>query len=389
VANGPDFQPVRSGTGNDSPILNLAEGTTVNGSSVFSTFVQAEGGENPGGPGYGGSQMLTGLGGNFTAGQEGYLGFKLNGADYGWMRVVFTNNTGGTLIKDWAYNTGGGTIATGNVLQYGSTVTLDSTFGSFTLGSQITGTNQLVKTGSGTATVTGDNDYSGTTTVNTGTLALAAGASLSGSGAANIEGLHSPGGSPGLQTFEAGLGYTTGSSVQWELTGNSLGLRGTDFDGINVTGGPCRSPMGSPPPWCSMAADRRWIGPMPSGTSAAVGWSIKMPTPRRWNPSRSSTPSPSPRTRWVPHSRGHGERSRGASRATMCTSFTPPCPNPAPQCSSHWACSRCCDGANAEKPPPPAGPLAILLHRLVADCRRLTNGPSTPTRSHKPSRTSF
>jgi hypothetical protein len=44
----------------------------------------------PGAPGYGGSQMLTTSGGNFTAGQEGYLGFRLNGTNYGSMRVVLT-----------------------------------------------------------------------------------------------------------------------------------------------------------------------------------------------------------------------------------------------------------------------------------------------------------
>jgi hypothetical protein len=68
--------------------------------------------------GFGGSQDHVGS--TFTAGAEGYIGFKLNGTDYGWMRVVFTNNTGGALIKDWAYDNSGGSIATGNVLQSAS-----------------------------------------------------------------------------------------------------------------------------------------------------------------------------------------------------------------------------------------------------------------------------
>jgi hypothetical protein len=138
--NSPGFQPVRSGTGNVDAVLNLPAGTSVSGSSAFSTFVQGPNGGNPGGPGYGGSETHLGGGaGQFTAGEEGYIGFKPNGTDYGWMRVVFTNNTGGALIKDWAYQTGGSSIATGNVLQSGSAVTLDSTFGSFTLGSALTG----------------------------------------------------------------------------------------------------------------------------------------------------------------------------------------------------------------------------------------------------------
>jgi hypothetical protein len=49
--------------------------------------------------------------------------------------------------------------------------------------------------------------------------------------------LHSPGNSPGLQTFANGLIYNTGSTFIWELTANSLSGRGTSFDGVDVTGG--------------------------------------------------------------------------------------------------------------------------------------------------------
>ncbi len=172
--NSPDFQPVRSGTGSLDSVLNLGAGILVDSSSVFSTYVQGSAGDNPGGPGYGGSETHLGAGlGQFAAGTEGYLGFKLNGTNYGWMRVVFTNNTGDALIKDWAYDTSGGAaIATGNVLQDGSTVTLDSSFGSFTLASQLSGSNSLVKTGSGTATLTATNTYTGATQVENGTLVI-------------------------------------------------------------------------------------------------------------------------------------------------------------------------------------------------------------------------
>ena len=40
VANAPAFQPVRAGTGNMDPILNLGTGVTVGSGSVYSTFVQ-------------------------------------------------------------------------------------------------------------------------------------------------------------------------------------------------------------------------------------------------------------------------------------------------------------------------------------------------------------
>jgi autotransporter-associated beta strand protein len=173
------------------------------------------------------------------------------------MRVVFTGNTTGAMVKDWAYDTSGGTIATGNVLSDGSTVTLNSAFGSFTLGSQIGGSNSVIKAGDNSVTLTGSNNYSGATTVAGGTLALAPGASLahtsavtvgsggtlagcgsiSGSTTIQLGGGHSPGASPGSQTFAGGLSYLTGSSLTWELAANTVGVRGSDFDAIDVTGG--------------------------------------------------------------------------------------------------------------------------------------------------------
>ena len=272
--NSPSFQPVRSGTGNMDAVLNLGTGTIVNGSSVFSTFVQGPSGDNPGGPGFGGSEAHLGASpGQFTAGQEGYLGFKLNGVNHGWMRVVFTNNTGGALIKDWAYEDSGGGIATGNVLQNGSVVTLDSSFGSFTLGSPVTGSNSLIKTGTGTATLAAANTYSGATTVDAGTLVIAVGASTdaasavavnhtaslmvngtvngsvaaSGSllanssttvggsgtiqGAATVSGNLAPGASAGLLSFGSSLTLADTSATTMEILGMN---RGVDYDAINV-----------------------------------------------------------------------------------------------------------------------------------------------------------
>ena len=45
LGNSPAFQPVRSGTGSSSPVVNLAAGTSVGTGSVFSTFFQGAGGE--------------------------------------------------------------------------------------------------------------------------------------------------------------------------------------------------------------------------------------------------------------------------------------------------------------------------------------------------------
>jgi len=173
VANNNLLQPVRSGTGNLDTIQNLAVGTTIDVSSIYST-------------GYGGSQ--THLGTTYTAGQEGIIGFKINDSEYGWMRVVFTGNTSGAVVKDWAYDTSASSIVVGRVNQSAAsggsqTVTVSPGTGeSFALGSAVTNTggnvNHLVKTGGGTTTLTGVNTYTGATTISGGTLALGSGGSI-------------------------------------------------------------------------------------------------------------------------------------------------------------------------------------------------------------------
>lgn len=84
----------------------------------------------------------------------------------------------------------------------------------------------------------------GTLVVN-GTLASSAitvssNASLMGSGtfagAAVIAGVHSPGNSPGLQSFANGLQYASTGTLVWELWANTEAGRGTNYDGIDVTG---------------------------------------------------------------------------------------------------------------------------------------------------------
>ena len=108
------------------------------------------------------------------------MGFRFTtdgnaGPYYGWMRVVFTANTPGGVIKDWAYENNGTAIQTANVLQAPpvsgvSTVTLSGGLGqNFTLGSvmanvgvgNVTG---IAKTGAGTWTLAGPQTYARLTT---------------------------------------------------------------------------------------------------------------------------------------------------------------------------------------------------------------------------------
>ena len=228
VANNDLLQPLRTGTGDLATLLDLTVGSTIDAGSLYLSA------------GYGGS--LDHLGSTFTAGQEGYIGFKLNGADYGWMRVVFTGNTTGAVIKDWAYDNSGAAIAVGRVQQSAAvsgaqTVTLSPGTGeAFTLGSQITDTggnvNSVIKTGGGTTTLPGTNSYTGTTTVNggkllvngsvtgSGTVTVSSGGTLGGTGSISgpviVNGVLAPGAS--IESLSSGaLTMNGGSGFAYEM----------------------------------------------------------------------------------------------------------------------------------------------------------------------------
>jgi autotransporter-associated beta strand protein len=136
------------------------------------------------------------------------------------------------------------------------------------------GSLSFVKLGQGAQTLSGINTYTGDTTVTGGTLTIAStgslaagsdvtvgntaslnvlgtvngtvlvddGGTLKGNGgqfnsAVTINGTHAPGSSPGLQTFNNGLTYGSSGILNAEFVGDTLAVRGTDYDGINVTGG--------------------------------------------------------------------------------------------------------------------------------------------------------
>ena len=122
-------------------------------------------------------------------------------------------------------------------------------------GGSTTGSLSIVKTGGGTQILDGNMTYTGATTVSagslivngnqsaaTGVLTVSSGATLGGSGtiggATTISGIHSPGNSPGVQTFASNLTYSGTPTVEWELTGNTTtqGSPTRVFDQIVVNG---------------------------------------------------------------------------------------------------------------------------------------------------------
>jgi autotransporter-associated beta strand protein len=119
-------------------------------------------------------------------------------------------------------------------------------------------TSGLAKTGAGTLVLDANSSHSGATTVSAGTLVvngtlsgtgavnIAAGATLAGTGTiggnTTISGIHTPGSSPGLQSFGGNLAYA-GSAAEfvWDVsftTGdNGTPVNGGDaYDRVNVAG---------------------------------------------------------------------------------------------------------------------------------------------------------
>ena len=235
VANSSAFQPARTGTDALDPIWNFSQGNTV-GSGLGLNFASQ----------YGGSETHLGSGtGQFAPGTDGYIGFSLNG-NYGWMRVAFTENTSGAVIRDWAYATSGAAIVVGSSqtnVTGADTTMLSLTprvAESFTLGSVIANNgstiNSVNQTGNGTTVLTGVNTYTGDTTVTngrllvngtnigTGATTVAIGATFGGTGSIagtlSVSGVLSPGAS--VASFVSGaLTMTSGSTFVFEATDNS------------------------------------------------------------------------------------------------------------------------------------------------------------------------
>ena len=212
-----------------------------------------------------------------------------------------------------ALNMGGGTLRAGAAITIpsGLPFNLSGVNGAFTLNTQgftvtatnaISGVGGMIKAGAGTLALTGINDYAGATNIAAGRLAVngsltssslttvASGATLGGTGSVGATliqtgGFHAPGNSPGIQTITNGLEYQSGSTLTWELFANDTAGRGTNYDGIDLTGG-------------ALAIDPTAILALDFGTAAggsAVSWNnpfwnidqswtiIDVQSPATWN----------------------------------------------------------------------------------------------------------
>jgi autotransporter-associated beta strand protein len=178
-----------------------------------------------------------------------------------------TKTGSGKLVLSGANTYEGGTVIAAGTLQIGNGGT-NGALGSgavtnnaamifnrsdnTTVANLISGTGSVAKTGPGRLTMIGNNTYTGATTLEAGELnvngsisnsavTVQSGAYLTGSGwvgttVVQAGGTHSPGNSPGVQTVVGNLSYESAATVLWELVANSTSGRGTNYDGIDVTG---------------------------------------------------------------------------------------------------------------------------------------------------------
>ncbi len=194
---------------------------------------------------------------NGTSGSRGVLetGYLVEGSGAGGGKINFD----GGVLRATAHEANFlRDFETGDVQLLAGGAFIDTNGFNVGISQVLQGSGGLVKQGGGRLTLSGSQAYTGLSTVEAGTLHLAAASSLAGGvlvqagatfsgagvigGAASIFGNHSVGAtaaaSAGIQTFSQNLAYGSGSSVNWELFGNtaSTGDRGVGYDGINVNG---------------------------------------------------------------------------------------------------------------------------------------------------------
>jgi autotransporter-associated beta strand protein len=215
----------------------------------------------------GGATLALNAASSFTGGTANFT------AQASRINTSGTTTFGNTAFEYWGTGTATqGVILGGNILVNDNTVanftnngsgnlgvmslnsanrTIDvGTGATLNMGWNVSGTSVgITKNGTGSLVLNASNTYSGATIVNAGTLivngslaagsalTVASGATLGGTGtingAATVNGNLRPGNSPGVLSFGSSLTLGSTAEITMELNGTT---RGTEYDGINVTG---------------------------------------------------------------------------------------------------------------------------------------------------------
>jgi len=313
-------------TGSGGGAGGLGASSSITGSAVL----YAAGGGGGGQTGGAGTSGISGNGGDTSStGAPGAANTGGGGGGGGSVDIAGESRSGGAggsgvvIVRyHGAEAATGGTVSVGSGSASGYTLHTFSTLGTsaFDLSGVdmnqrlgvvhngiISGSGDLSFAGPGRLTLNAANTFTGATRVNAGTLAIGANGSIAASsevilaagsvlnvsgheagytfgatqtlsgggtivGDAIISGTHSPGFSPGIQAFDSNLTYTGGSNVIWELIDNTIAGRGTNYDGINVSGGTLSigtgvtsslvfNTTGSSVSWADgfWASDRSWL----------------------------------------------------------------------------------------------------------------------------------
>jgi len=238
-------------TGSGSVAVASSRTLTVSGaaSGTFAGVISGAGGLVKGGAGgltlSGGNTFAGGVqvnGGTLTAGNAGAFG-----AGSISLAAGAALDLGSLAVANAITNNGGGLL---NAASYAGTQTL-------------AGTSLLGGTIGGGLNVASGGVLKGNGTNFTGAVVIQSG------------GIHAPGASPGLQTFASGLTYEAGSTLQWELIGNTTSGAGTVFDQVLVTGGDLLIAASGQLPELNLVFD---------GAGSAVDWSNSF-----WDVSRTWT----------------------------------------------------------------------------------------------------
>jgi T5SS/PEP-CTERM-associated repeat protein len=197
--------------------------------------------------------------GNLTVGLvgNGTINLTENGTVSVGGILKLANNAGSTGTLNLGNGTTAGTLSAATITGGNGTAVVNiNQSGSYSLGSNMTGSLALNHIGTGNTTLTGANTYTGNTTISAGALnvngslastaTVQTGAKLTGSGSVggliiNSGATVNPGNSPGELTVTGNAVWNAGGNYDWEsmainTNAGTQTAAGTDWDFIDITG---------------------------------------------------------------------------------------------------------------------------------------------------------